>query len=119
MMNEPLIWTTEPILSNASAVWFAAYGFGWGYRAFAISYDAVCGSLGAANTTDTQIHLAFQLGQRRILRAVRQYGSLPHEGGRIWLTLDVLSQPVIHDEIAGNASTAEAALANPTLRHEC
>lgn len=116
MMNEPLIWTTTPILSNGSAVWFAAYGFEWGYRAFAISYDAICGSLGAADTTDVQIRLAFQLGRRRILEAVRQYGSLPYEGQRILLTLDVPSQSAFHEETASTTSNEQLGLACPILR---
>jgi hypothetical protein len=106
-MNEPLIWMTGPVLLNDSAVWFAAYGFGWGYRSFAISYEAVCDSLGAADTTDAQIRLAFQLGRRHILQAVQQYGSLPYEGQRIRLSLDGLSRPDIPEEIVSLASSGE------------
>jgi hypothetical protein len=106
-MNEPLIWMTVPVLSNDSAVWFAAYGFGWGYRSFAISYEAVCESFGAADTTDAQIRLAFQLANRHILRAVQQYGLLPYKGQRIRLSLDGLSRSKIPEEIASLAGSGE------------
>ncbi|HTR05497.1 MAG TPA: hypothetical protein VMJ11_02290 [Paraburkholderia sp.] len=106
-MNEPLIGMTEPVLSNDSAVWFAAYGFGWGYRSFAISYEALRDSLGAADTTDAQIRLAFQLGKRHILQAVQQYGSLPYEGQRIRLSLGGLWRLNIHEEIASLAASGE------------
>ncbi|SOE86938.1 hypothetical protein SAMN05446935_7469 [Burkholderia sp. YR290] len=106
-MNEPLIWMTVPVLSNESAVWFAAYGFGWGYRAFAISYDAVCDSLGAADTTDAEIRLAFSVRKATILQAVQRYGSLPYEGQRIRLSLDVLSLSTFPEEIASMTSSGE------------
>jgi hypothetical protein len=86
-MDEPMIRIAAPVLHKEFAVWFAAYGFGWGYRAFAISYDTVCDSLGAADTTDAQIRLAFQLGTRQVLQAVQQYGASPYEGNRISLSL--------------------------------
>ncbi|XUW89972.1 hypothetical protein OH764_08005 [Burkholderia sp. M6-3] len=107
-MKEPLILMTVPVLSNDCAVWFAAYGFGWGYRAFAISYEAVVDSLGAADATDAQIRLAFQLGRRHILRAVQQYGSIPYEGQRIRLSLDEPLRSDIPEEIASLASSGES-----------
>lgn len=106
-MNEPLIWITAPVLSDESAVWFAAYGFGWGYRAFAVSYEVVCDSLGAADVTHAQIRLAFQLGRRRILEAVQRYGSLPYEGQRIRISLDGLSRSNIPKETASLARSGE------------
>jgi hypothetical protein len=86
-MNQLVIWMTEPTLTNESSVWFSAYGFGWGFRAFALSYEALCESLGAGDTSDQQINLAFQLGRRRILQAVQQHEWLPYQGDRIWISL--------------------------------
>jgi hypothetical protein len=106
-VNEPLILMTLPVLSNDSAVWFSAYGFGWGYRAFAISYEAVCDSLGAADVTDAQIRLAFQLGRRHVLHAVQKYGALPYEGQRIRLALDGQSGSDTPEKIASLASSGE------------
>jgi hypothetical protein len=87
-MNQPMIRITAPLLSHGSAVWFSAHGFGWGYRAFAISHDVICESLGARDTTDEQIRLAFQLGKRRILQAVLQHELPSYQGQRIWLRLE-------------------------------
>ncbi|REE21482.1 MULTISPECIES: hypothetical protein [unclassified Paraburkholderia] len=87
-MNQPMIGITAPLLSHGSAVWFSAHGFGWGYRAFAISYEVIFESLGARDATDEQIRLAFQLGKRKILQAVLQQELLPYEGQRIWLLLE-------------------------------
>ena len=86
-MNQPMIWITAPVLVAGSAVYFSAYGFGWGYRAFAISYEAVHETLGARNTTDEQVHVAFQLGKRQIIDAVLRLESPSYEGQRILLTL--------------------------------
>lgn len=87
-MNQPTIWITAPFLVAGSAVYFSAYGFGWGYRAFAISYEAVYESLGARNTTDEQVHVAFQLGKRQIIDAVLRHESPPYDGQRILLSLE-------------------------------
>ncbi|KAA1009827.1 hypothetical protein FVF58_21055 [Paraburkholderia panacisoli] len=60
----------DALLSTASTLWFSAYGFGWGYCAFAL--PAACENLGAANGTPKQFMLAFELGQHRLLQAVKQ-----------------------------------------------
>jgi hypothetical protein len=93
-MNQPMIWITAPDLSQRATVRFSAYGFGWGYRAFSVSYEAVCESLGAGDTTEEQIRLAFQLGKRQILRAVLQHESIPYRGQRISLCLEGPSHPI-------------------------
>ncbi|TCK32798.1 hypothetical protein B0G84_8684 [Paraburkholderia sp. BL8N3] len=54
-----------------SELWFSAYGFGWGYAAFALPTDTVLARLGAATTSDKQMTLAFERGKRRIRQAVR------------------------------------------------
>jgi hypothetical protein len=72
--------------------------------------EALRDSLGAADTTDPQIRLAFQLGKRHILQAVQQYGSLPYVGQRIRLSLDGLSRLNVHEEIASLAGSGEPGL---------
>ncbi|MBC8751296.1 ribosomal protein L28 [Paraburkholderia sp. WC7.3g] len=73
-MDQPPIVIT-PILCADSAVWFSAYGFGWGYRAFALPFEVICEELGARNETVQQVRLAFELNKRRILRNVQQYAA--------------------------------------------
>jgi|SRR5690349_15889558 len=51
-MDQPRIVTTPPILcADSAAVWFSAYAFGWGYCAFALTFELVCEELGARNET--------------------------------------------------------------------
>ncbi|WP_165848152.1 hypothetical protein [Paraburkholderia lacunae] len=63
---------TPPIFVTNSAVLFSAYEFGWGYCSFALDPDAVCEALGAADTTQKQLLLAFELNKRRLLEAVEK-----------------------------------------------
>lgn len=88
-MNQPRTYLTAPLLSADSTLWFSAYGFGWGYCAFALPAETVCERLGAANVTQKQLMLAFELGKRRILRAV-VHKALPRTGERIPLLADDL-----------------------------
>lgn len=71
-MNQPDVGITRPILSDDAAVWFSAYGFGWGYRAFAIPFEVVCAELGATDPVPRQVLIAFELGKRRILQTIDQ-----------------------------------------------
>jgi hypothetical protein len=48
-MHHPDTDLTAPTLLPIWAVWFSAYGFGWGYCAFALPAEAVCEKLGTAN----------------------------------------------------------------------
>jgi hypothetical protein len=84
-MDQPSSSLTAPLLSIDPTVWFSAYGFGWGYCAFALPAATVCEILGAANETPKQLLLAFELGKPRILRAVVQK-ALPLTGERITLS---------------------------------
>ncbi len=84
-MTEPETNLTDPIVSADSAVLFSAYGFGWGYCAFALPSAAVCEQLGAADATAKQMLLAFELGKRRI-RQVVERKSLPDTGERVTLS---------------------------------
>jgi hypothetical protein len=86
-MDQPRTVITDPILCADSAVWFSAYGFGWGYRAFALPFEVVCEELGARNETVQQVRLAFELNKRRILRTVQQYGAASATGERITLSV--------------------------------
>ncbi|WP_321939884.1 hypothetical protein [Paraburkholderia sp. J8-2] len=92
-MNQPSIWITPPVLTHGTDVWFSAYGFGWGYRAFSISYESVCTALGAADLTEEQIRLAFQLGKQTLLRAILQNDFQLYGGQRIWLPLEASIRP--------------------------
>jgi hypothetical protein len=84
-MDQPRTNLTAPLLSVDSTLWFSAYGFGWGYCAFALAAETVCEKLGAANETPKQLMLAFELGKRRLLQAVEQK-ALPGTGERITLS---------------------------------
>jgi hypothetical protein len=85
-MTESSLHMTTPLLSQNAAVWFSVYGFGWGYRAYALPHDAVCARLGANDTSEQQIRVAFELGKWRILRAVEpSTASAPYDGERIAL----------------------------------
>ena len=85
-MDQPSTIITDPILC-ADSVWFSAYGFGWGYRAFALPFEVVCEELGARNETLQQVRLAFELNKRRLLRAVQPYGAASATGERITLSV--------------------------------
>jgi hypothetical protein len=84
-MDQSRTVISAPILC-ADSVWFSAYGFGWGYRAFALPFEVVCKELGARNETVQQVRLAFELNKRRILRTVQQHGAASTTGERITLS---------------------------------
>jgi hypothetical protein len=84
-MDQTNLQLTEPLLVGESALWFSAYGFGWGYRAYELSPDVVCEFLGAANDTPRQLLLAFHLGKPRLLSAAERKVEVS-PGERIELT---------------------------------
>jgi len=86
-MSQPLVWITSPVL-HGNTVWFTAYGFGWGYRAFAVPYQVILEPLDADDVRDEQIRLAFESGRSDILQAVLQHQLSPYGGERIWLSLE-------------------------------
>lgn len=88
-MEQPLVSLTAPILSIDSAIWFSAYGFGWGYCAFALPSEVVCECLGAADNSCKQLLLAFQLGKPRLLAAVERTAR-PGVGKRLPLSANDL-----------------------------
>ncbi len=119
-MYRPSIWITPPLLVHGTDVWFSAYGFGWGYRAFAISLESVRTSLGAADSSDEQFRLAFQLGTQTLLRAIREHNFQPYAGERIWLALEPSIRPTSngHCETSTLAESDEASTVEalrPTL----
>jgi hypothetical protein len=75
---------TAAVLTANSSVWFSAYGFGWGYCAFALPAEVVCEVLGATNATPKQLMLAFELGKCHLQRAIGAK-RLPGTGSRIIL----------------------------------
>lgn len=77
---------TPPIIRRDGQIWFSAYGFGWGYRAFALTAEIACKELGAANETHSQLLLAFELGRRRLAHAVEEVQT-SENGERIILSL--------------------------------
>jgi len=79
-VDQPATNLTAPMLCGDSTVLFSAYGFGWGYCAFALPCEVVCEKLGAANSTPRQLLLAFELGKRRLLEAVE--AKAVHGSGR-------------------------------------
>lgn len=84
-MEQPCTSLTAPILSIDSTLWFSAYGFGWGYCAFALRPETVCEKLGAADETPKQLMLAFELGKPRLLQAI-ELKALSATGERITLS---------------------------------
>jgi len=84
-VTQPTITIIRPISSDARAIWFSAYGFGWGYRAFELPFEVACEKLRAADRTAKHSLLAFELGRRQILRVVdRDSGT--HTGKRLTLS---------------------------------
>jgi hypothetical protein len=75
---------TAPVISHDASLWFSAYGFGWGYCAVSLPIQSVCKHLGAADASAGQLMLAFELGRKRILRAVEQI-EIPETGDRVVL----------------------------------
>ncbi|WP_207002441.1 hypothetical protein [Trinickia mobilis] len=84
-MEQPITKLTSPIFTSDSTIWFSAYRFGWGYRAFALPAHTVREKLGAADESTKQLALAFELGKRRIFRAIEQQAP-PQTGERIELS---------------------------------
>ena len=109
-MNQPSICISAPVSSHRGEIWFSAYGFGWGYRAFAISYDDACESLGASDVTEEQIRLAFQSGEQTLLRAIRHNVSRPAEGKRIRLSLDEACHSIPSDSLEPGESAVSRTL---------
>ncbi|MBJ9967193.1 hypothetical protein LGM43_25540 [Burkholderia seminalis] len=82
-MNTQSIERTLPILTDAVTLQFSAYGLGWGYRSFSLLCETVCACLGARDTSEHQIRLAFELNRHRILRAVGPFSERPYQGETI------------------------------------
>lgn len=99
-MSPENVAIARPILSGARAIWFSAYGFGWGYRAFELPFEVACEKLGAADPTAKHALLAFELGKRQILRVVdRKPGA--NTGERLTLAAQDFSGASGPDAVAG------------------
>lgn len=83
IQSESLQFTPE-VFSTSEGVLFSVYGVNFGYRAFALSYEAACEHLGALHQSRRELMLAFQLNRPRIARAILQK-SLPSDGRRVIL----------------------------------
>ncbi|MGT2476588.1 hypothetical protein [Paraburkholderia terrae] len=83
-MNIPLPIIAAATVQDDSAIWFSAYGFGWGYCVFEIRPLIMQTHLGAADTSPQQLLLAFVLSKRAVLQAIGNK-SLPATGERITL----------------------------------
>ncbi|AOJ66211.1 hypothetical protein WJ32_27860 [Burkholderia ubonensis] len=83
-MPLPSIYLTAPMASTDSEIWFSAFGFGWGYAAYALTSDTLRQHLGAADASHRQLLLAFELNRQRILRAIALC-PLPLAGERVTL----------------------------------
>ncbi|MFC0396969.1 hypothetical protein [Paraburkholderia rhizosphaerae] len=90
-MNQPMVWMTAPALSDEDALWFSAYGFGWGYRTFSISCDVLRDSLGAHGSTREQMRDSLSAWKPQLLEAVLRHGSSVYEGERIRLEFASIS----------------------------
>lgn len=86
-MSESVIRVSEPFMSSGSEVWFTAYGFGWGYRAFSVSIEKRSRSGPPGDDAARHMRAAFRSQRRRIIEAVRSYESVSYEGQRIRLSL--------------------------------
>lgn len=76
---------TAPVFLDESTVWFSAYGFGWGYCAFALPAATIRQKLGAGSESPNQLLLAFELGKRTVCEVIARK-ALPPSGERITLS---------------------------------
>ena len=70
MNVQPIRSTLLVLLPNTATLRFSAYGFGWGYRSFSLPYAIVREFLGASDTSEQQIRLAFELNRLQLLSAI-------------------------------------------------
>jgi hypothetical protein len=74
---------SHPVFSD-DEIQFSAFGLGWGFCAYSLPAHLVVERLGAANATERQLNLAFQVNRQRIMQAVVEAG-LPEPGKRVIL----------------------------------
>jgi len=84
-MDSSYINLTAPVVASQSTLCFSAYGFGWGYCAFKLRPEVVCEYLGAADDSQKQLLLAFQLAKQRLV-GVAERKMPPSNGERIEIT---------------------------------
>jgi hypothetical protein len=74
---------TKPVFLS-DEIRFSAFGPGWGFCAYSLPAGLVIDRLGAANASEQQLNLAFQVNRQRITQAVVKAG-MPEAGKRIIL----------------------------------
>jgi hypothetical protein len=79
----PKVNLSEPVFTD-DEIQFSAFGLGWGFRAYALPAGLVVQQLGAANATERQLVLAFQVNRQRIAHAVLGVEA-PESGRRVTL----------------------------------
>ncbi|WP_177207594.1 hypothetical protein [Burkholderia contaminans] len=80
MNVQPIRSTLLVLLPNTATLRFSAYGFGWGYRSFSLPYAIVREFLGASDTSEQQIRLAFELNRLQLLSAIVPCAETPYQG---------------------------------------
>jgi hypothetical protein len=88
-MNPTTVKLSRPVV-HPEAIWFAAYEFGWGFRAFEIPSEIAQSELGATDASPRQLARAFELGRQRIAKAVEPM-TFEYQGQRIPLRATDLS----------------------------
>ncbi|WP_412530138.1 hypothetical protein [Burkholderia lata] len=89
-MNVQPIQSTLLVLPNTATLRFSAYGFGWGYRSFSLPYAFIREHLGAWDTSEQQIRLAFELNRLQILRVIVPCAEAPYRGEVIPVPIEKL-----------------------------
>lgn len=79
----PKLNLSQPVFAD-DGIQFSAFGLGWGFRAYALPAGVVIERLGAANATERQLVLAFQVNRQRITQAVLDADE-PRTGERVIL----------------------------------
>ncbi|SPB17700.1 hypothetical protein NOV72_04905 [Caballeronia novacaledonica] len=74
---------SPPVFAD-NEIQFSAFALGWGFCSYALPFRLVVAQLGASNSSEQQLNLAFQLNRHRILAAVAE-GGMQDPGRRVVL----------------------------------
>jgi hypothetical protein len=72
--TEGVLSLSQPVLAN-DEMHFSAFGPGWGFCSYALPAALVVARLGAANLSEQQLNLAFQVNRLRITQVVIEAGT--------------------------------------------
>lgn len=64
---------SAPVFANGE-IHFSAFGPGWGFCSYTLPAHLVVAQLGAADSSQHQLNLAYQLNRQRIIAAVAEGG---------------------------------------------